>query len=328
MKIVVTGSSGYIGAVLVETLLGDPKYQVIGVDRVTPVQSNRPRFDFVQCDLSAPQGALDAPLFNDTQAVVHLAAARGDWAISTAEYWRDNRDATSGLLAAAWARKVPRWVFTSSVSVYGPAATALGEDAACCPIGAYGESKLASEQLFAAFIASAGVQGRVIRPSAVFSSGHPANTNVYKLIESLRRFPLPLIGGGANRKTLTYLPNLLDLFFWCLDDMRDTAVAYNVFNYVESPVQTVLELITSLKAAGIQPARCLSVPMSLALAGAYPIYGMAKLSGIDLRVTPERVRKYAASTWYDADRVRKAGFTPRVDLDQALRTTVEWHLSR
>ncbi len=328
MKIVVTGSSGYIGSVLVDTLLADPKYEVIGIDRVLPKPLQRPRFEFVQCDLSAPKGTLDAPLFQGTEVVVHLAAARGDWAISTAEYWRDNRDATAGLLAAAWAQKVPRWVFTSSVSVYGPAATALGEDADCRPIGAYGESKLASEQLFAAFIASAGVQGRVIRPSAVFSAGHPANTNVYKLIESLRRFPLPLIGGGANRKTLTYLPNLLDLFFWCLDDMRDTDVAYNVFNYVESPVQTVLELITSLKAAGIQPARYLSVPMSLALAGAYPIYGLAKLSGVDLRVTPERVRKYAASTWYDADRIRKAGFSPRVDLNEALRTTAEWHLTR
>lgn len=328
MKIVVTGSSGYIGAVFVETLLADPKYQVIGIDRVAPVQPNRPRFDFVQCDLSAHQGALDAQVFDDTQVVVHLAAARGDWAISTAEFWRDNRDATAGLLAAAWARNVQRWVFTSSVSVYGPATTALAEDAACRPIGAYGESKLASEQLFAVFIASTGVQGRVIRPSAVFSAGHPTNTNVYKLIESLRRFPLPLIGGGANRKTLSYLPNLIDLFFWCLDDMSDTSVAYNVFNYVESPVQTVLELIMSLKAAGIRPARYLSVPMSLALAGSYPIYGLGKLSGIDLRVTPERVRKYAASTWYDANRVREAGFSPRFDLDQALRATAEWHLSR
>jgi nucleoside-diphosphate-sugar epimerase len=328
MKLVVTGCSGYIGAVLVDALLADPQYQVVGVDRVKPASLQRPRFEFVQCDLSAPGGALDAPVFGGTDAVVHLAAARGDWAISTAEYWRDNRDATAGLLAATWARTVPRWVFTSSVSVYGPAATALGEDAELRPIGAYGESKLASERLFAAFIADAGVKGRVIRPSAVFSAAHPANTNVYKLIESLRRFPLPLIGGGANRKTLTYLPNLLDLFFWCLDSMRDGGGAYEVFNYVEEPVQTVLELITALKDAGILPARHVSVPMPLALAAAYPVYAVAKLTGVDLRVTPERVRKYAASTWYDATRVRQAGFVPRVGLAEALRVTAAWHLSR
>ena len=328
MKIVVTGSSGYICSVLVEALLADPQYQVVGVDRVEPARVQRPKFEFVRCDLSAPGAALNAPVFEGTQVVVHLAAARGDWAISTAEYWRDNRDATAGLLAAAWARTVPRWVFTSSVSVYGPADTALSENADCRPIGAYGESKLASERLFAAFIASAGVQGRVIRPSAVFSAGHPANTNVYKLIESLRRFPLPLIGGGANRKTLTYLPNLLDLFFWCLDMMRDGGVHYEVFNYVEEPVQTVLELITALKAAGILPARHMSVPMPLALAAAYPVYALAKMTGVDLRITPERVRKYAASTWYDATRVRQAGFSARVGLLEALRVTAAWHLSR
>jgi nucleoside-diphosphate-sugar epimerase len=328
MKFVVTGCSGYVGAALLDRLLIDPANEVVGIDRARPQRPIAGRLSFCQEDLSAPTAALDASLFSDVQAVVHLAAARGDWAISEEEYWRDNLAATEGLLRASWARSVPYWVFTSSVSVYGPSASSLDEGAPLNPIGPYGKSKLASEQVFERFIAEHGLRGRSIRPSAVFSPGHPANTNVYKLIETLRSFPLPLIGGGANRKTLTYLPNLLDLFFWCLDDMRDTDVAYNVFNYVESPVQTVLELITSLKAAGIQPARYLSVPMSLALAGAYPVYGLAKLSGVDLRVTPERVRKYASSTWYDADRVRRAGFSPRVDLDEALRTTAEWHLKR
>lgn len=328
MKIVVTGSSGYIGSVLVEALLADPQYQVVGIDRVTPTRFERPRFEFVRCDLSAPGAELDAPVFEGTQALVHLAAARGDWAISKEEYWRDNVAATRGLLASPWACSVPRWVFMSSVSVYGPANTPLAEAAPLRPIGPYGESKLVSEQHFQSFIAAQGLRGRVIRPSAVFSPGHPANTNVYKLIETLRGFPVPLIGGGHNRKTLTYLPNLLDLIFWCLQRMGEEDVAYDVFNFVEEPVQTVLELITALKAAGILPARRISVPLGLAVAASYPLYALAKLTGVDLRVTPERVRKYAASTWYDASRVRQSGFVPKVDLADALHRTAAWHLSR
>jgi nucleoside-diphosphate-sugar epimerase len=328
MKIVVTGSSGYIGLALVEALLTDPQYEVVGIDRVVPTRPKQARFEFVPCDLSAPGAALQAPVFEGTQAVVHLAAARGDWAISKEEYWRDNVAATQGLLASPWARGVPRWVFMSSVSVYGPADVALAEGAPLRPIGPYGESKLASERHFQAFVAAQGVRGRVIRPSAVFSPGHPANTNVYKLIESLRSFPLPLIGGGHNRKTLTYLPNLLQLIFWCLREMNEDVSAYEVFNYVEEPVQTVLELISALKAAGILPARRIAVPLSFAVAASYPVYALAKLARVDLRVTPERVRKYAASTWYDASRVRRAGFVPKVDLDEALRRTAAWHLSR
>lgn len=201
MKIIVTGCSGYVGTSLVPAILAQG-HQVVGVDRVPPKAFGN-GFEFIQCDLSAPGTGLTVPSLQGAQAIVHLAAARGDWAISKAEYWRDNRDATVGLLAAPWATSVAHWMFLSSVSVYGPAEVPLAETAPTTPIGPYGESKLASEQLFKTFIAQHGLQGCSIRPSAVFSPGHPANTNVYKLIESLRGFPVPLIGGGKNRKTLS-----------------------------------------------------------------------------------------------------------------------------
>lgn len=327
-KVVVTGSSGYIGNALVDRLLEDPALRVVGVDRLAPRRAPDARFAFVACDLSAPGAALQASAFDDVEAVVHLAAARGDWAISRQEYWRDNLDATRGLLQAPWAARVPRWVFTSSVSVYGPADRPLAEDAPLAPIGPYGQSKLASEQLFRQFIAEHGLAGRVIRPSAVFGPGHPPNTNVYKLIESLRRFPLPLIGGGRNRKTVTYLPNLLDLIDWCLRGMAPGVRDCRVYNFVEEPVQTVRELIEQLRAAGIRPARSFALPLGLVLAAAYPVWGLSKAIGTDLRITPERVRKYATSTWYDASLLKREGFMPKVSLAEALNRTAQWHLSR
>ena len=329
MKLVLTGCSGYIGSAYLQRLLADTEHQVVGVDRVVPARPSEGRFQFVQCDLSQPGKTLSAPVFHGSDLVLHLAAARGDWAISKEEYWRDNLAATEGLLAAPWAPQVKYWVFASSVSVYGPAEHPLAEDAPCQPIGPYGESKLASERLVEHFVRAQGRQGRAIRPSAVFSPGHPTNTNVYKLIESMRRFPLPLIGGGLNRKTLTYLPNLMDLLDWCgLRMAQPSDGPWQAYNYVEEPVQTVFELIATLRAAGIRPARSINVPMGMALAGAYPVFALAKLLRKDLRITPERVRKYAASTWYDAARVRQAGFVPRVSLAEALRLTAAWHLAR
>jgi nucleoside-diphosphate-sugar epimerase len=283
-------------------------------------------FEFIKCDLSAPGSALGAETLYGADVVVHLAAARGDWAISKAEYWRDNVTATTRLLAAPWAPQVPMWVCMSSVSVYGPADTPLTEEAPCHPVGPYGESKLASERAFREFISAHALRGCAIRPSAVFSPGHPPNTNVYKLIESLRGFPLPLIGGGRNHKTLTYLPNLLDLIDWSVERMRSGHLQYATYNYVEEPVQTVAELISALRDAGVQPARTIAVPLMLALVGSYPVFALAKLIGIDLRITPERVRKFVANTWHDASRVRREGFVPRIQLGDALKQTVRSHL--
>jgi GlcNAc-P-P-Und epimerase len=327
MKIVVTGSSGYIGAAMTHLLVEQCGHHVVGIDRIEPSVPPSQRFEFIRWDLASPDEAPDAALFDAVDAVIHLAAARGDWAISDDEYWRDNREATETLLDTPWAQRIPFWVFMSSVSVYGPAESPLTEQATCAPSGAYGESKLASELLFKKFAVQYGRDGCVIRPSAVFGPGHPNNTNVHKLIESLRRWPLPLVGGGGNRKTLTYLPNLLDLVVWALDRMRTGQLKLETYNYVEEPVLTVAELIATLKQVGISRSQHFRVPIGLALAASYPVYALAKLIDVDLRITPERVRKFTASTWYDSSRVRLDGFSPRVGLTDALRRTVLWHLS-
>jgi nucleoside-diphosphate-sugar epimerase len=326
MKIVVTGSSGYVGKALIAHWAGRPDLFIVGVDRKPPSGPTPQRFEFVQADLANPPAAWPASTFEHVDAVVHLAAARGDWALSADDYFRDNVSATEGLLRAPWAATTQNWIFMSSVSVYGPSVLELDESARCLPIGPYGETKLASENLFRAFALRQGARWCILRPSAIFGPGHPANTNVYKLIQSLRSFPVPMIGSGENRKTLTYLPNLLQLIDWSLARMphaRDVGVTYN---YVEQPVQSVAELIATLRHAGVRPARTLPVPMGLALAAAWPVYQLGRIIGVDLRVTPDRVRKYSANTWYDASCVRRDGFEPDVKLQDALAATVRWHL--
>lgn len=328
MKILITGSSGYVGSALLDRLEQRPDSHIVALDRNRGHRTPHPRVRPVPCDLSEPGRCLDGPEFDGLDAVVHLAAARGDWGISADEYWRDNVEATRGLLAAPWAARVQRWILMSSVSVYGPADTALDETSSCKPAGPYGQTKLESELVFKRFVEHHGLRGCIIRPSAIFSPGHPNNTNVYRLVESLRRFPVPLIGRGGNKKTLTYLPNLLDLLDWCLDHLPAQGEPPRVYNYVEEPVQTVAQLIAALRAAGIRPARTISAPLGLALAFAYPIGALGNLIGLDLKVTTDRVRKYAAGTCYDASLVRRQGFRPAVDLDEALRLTAQWHLGR
>jgi nucleoside-diphosphate-sugar epimerase len=100
----------------------------------------------------------------------------------------------------------------------------------------------------------------------------------------------------------------------------------NTYNYVEEPVQTVAELIETLRAAGVRPARVISIPRPAALAVAHPVHALARLVGRDLKISPERVRKYAAHTWYDASLVRREGFRPAVALEHALQQTAAWHL--
>lgn len=327
MKILVTGSSGYVGNALVEHLGRNPDIQIIGIDRITPSAPTPLNFQFLKIDLSAKAFNWSSLELDRVHAVVHLAAARGDWNLSPEDYFRDNLVATQNLLSAPWAKNVEHWILMSSVSVYGPSEYLLDECSKCFPVGAYGESKLASEESFLKFVRQNNKKFCIIRPSAIFSAGHPRNTNVYKLIESLRRVPVPLIGAGKNRKSLTYLPNLLQLIEWALNEMDNGRLDSKIYNYVEEPVQSVAELISTLRDVGIQPAHTLAIPLWLALGFSWPVFLLGQLLGTDLRITPERVRKYVSSTWYDSSLVKQDGFQPKASLYEGLQTTAKWHIS-
>ena len=53
---------------------------------------------------------------------------------------------------------------------------------------------------------------------------------------------------------------------------------------------------------------------------------MIRLTGKNLPISSARVRKLAADrTKFEAARVRAAGFTPRVSLDEGIRRMVAWY---
>ncbi|HEY3303664.1 MAG TPA: NAD(P)-dependent oxidoreductase [Candidatus Binatia bacterium] len=149
MKVLVTGHTGYIGAVLVPMLL-DGKHEVTGLDTDF----------FAGCDFNdglAEVPALRKDLRNVTvadlkgfDAVIHLAALSNDPLSDL------NPDCTYGINYRASVRLgeltkaagVPRFIFSSSCSLYGLSAGdgLLDEGASFNPMTAYGESKVRVEQ--------------------------------------------------------------------------------------------------------------------------------------------------------------------------------------
>jgi len=149
MRVLVTGSHGYIGSV-VAPLLADSGHDVVGLDT----------FFYRGCDFGPEVGQVES-LSRDVRevapaelegfdAIVHLAALSNDPvgdldAGLTAEI---NCDATLRLARAAREAGVRRFVFASSCSMYGASETeaAVDEDAPLKPLTAYAESKVRSEE--------------------------------------------------------------------------------------------------------------------------------------------------------------------------------------
>jgi nucleoside-diphosphate-sugar epimerase len=149
MKVLVTGDRGYIGAVLV------PFFQVAG-HQVHGLDVGL----YDGCDLgpAVPHtiGAVPTDMRDVTadqlagyDAVLCLAALSNDPVgdLNPAATFSVNLDGTLHLARMAKEAGVPRFLFSSSCSLYGAAgSTAVAEDAALNPMTPYGETKVLAER--------------------------------------------------------------------------------------------------------------------------------------------------------------------------------------
>jgi nucleoside-diphosphate-sugar epimerase len=153
LKILVTGSAGYLGSLVCQFLL-QAGHQVRGLDRL--MYGGRPLlhlfaqdgFEFVKADVR-DEAQVTAAL-QGVDAVVHLAAIVGDPACAQDEAAARsvNLAASVALVDAAVEMGVGRFVFASTCSNYGrmPDVSLLAtEDQALSPVSLYAETKVAVE---------------------------------------------------------------------------------------------------------------------------------------------------------------------------------------
>jgi nucleoside-diphosphate-sugar epimerase len=149
MKVLVAGDRGYIGAVLAPFLRA-AGHQVDGYDLglyegcdlgpALPPGGDRARMDMRDATAADLSGY---------DAVVCLAALSNDplGDLNPDVTYSVNLDGTLRLARAAKAAGVPRFLFSSSCSLYGAAGSAaVGEDAELFPVTPYGESKVVAER--------------------------------------------------------------------------------------------------------------------------------------------------------------------------------------
>ena len=149
MTILVTGGAGYIGSQIAYRLNDRCHASVILDDLSTGFT------EAVPAGVPLVVGSIeDVDLVRQllrehrVEAVMHLAASSvvEESVRDPVKYLRNNVSATIALLQACLAEDVRRFIFSSSASVYGSAATnAVKEDAPKLPVNPYGRSKLMAE---------------------------------------------------------------------------------------------------------------------------------------------------------------------------------------
>lgn len=258
MKCLVTGVAGFIGSHLAERLLQEG-YEVIGLDCFTDFyprwikQRNlttlegKPRFQMVEDDLNRINlnELLDGVAF-----IFHLAAQAGvrtSWGENFSEYLKHNIQATQKLLEAIKERKIEKFIFASSSSVYGLSPVfPMVENGPVQPISPYGVTKLAAEQLCFLYFKNYGVPTVSLRFFTVYGPRQRPDMAFHKFfVALLKKETIPIYGDGHQTRDFTFIDDIIEANILALKRGRVGEV-YNIGGGHQKELGQVIELMEKI----------------------------------------------------------------------------------
>ena len=149
MKVLVTGSEGYIGSILVPMLI-EKGFEVVGLDVCFYSNGNLNRYSFPKYKLikkDIRDVTLDDLKGQNYDAIIHLAALSNDplGILNKDLTYEINYKASVNLAYMAKKAGISRFIFASSCSLYGASNKILTEDDEPNPQTPYGKSKILAE---------------------------------------------------------------------------------------------------------------------------------------------------------------------------------------
>jgi UDP-glucuronate 4-epimerase len=290
MSTLVTGGGGLIG-MAVRSLLRARGEPVLAVD-LTRHGRNDPALH--EIGLQEPERLLALAQAHGVRAIVHCGAISGPMLAKGQPFAmvEANISGTAAMLELARALHVRRFVFCSSISVYGDAGPAVLDEArAPCPSSVYAASKAAGEALVQAYAAEYAVEGVSLRIGRVYGPYRRANCVLKAIIED------------AHAGQVTVIP--------CQRDFP--------YHYVW--VGDVADAVAACLEAPALPARIYNVGSGEALTMPKIVeIATAALSGSQVTMVPGEDDVPDVQTHFPVARIAAdLGFRPRYGLAQGLR---------
>ncbi len=311
MIALVTGGGGFIGSTLAQLLL-DEGWDVTVVDSVTDyydpaiklahltlleshTQCTVIRGDLITLDLE--------PLLDGVDVVFHQAGQPGvrlSWADSFRTYNDLNVNVTQRLLEAARRSTISRFVFASSSSIYGDAASyPTSETAMPQPQSPYGVTKLAAELLCAAYASNFRVPVTSLRYFSVYGPRQRPDMGIHRMVESaIAQTPFGLFGDGSHIRDFTFVGDVARANLLAATADLPTGTVMNIAGGSSTTVRKLIELVGATVGQAVP---------------------------IDQRpAQPGDVARTGGSVELARDLL---GWVPRTSLADGVAAQVEWHRS-
>ena len=233
MKVLVTGAGGFIGRYLIPALV-DKGQSVVATDLYVPKDAvPSERLTWHPLDVSRSEGVYKTMLSERPDAVIHLVSwLAGPCEADPLRGWEINFLSTQYLLDAGIAAGLKRFVFSSSISVFGKGVPEpVRDDAVKEPITMYGQTKLACEHLLRWYKNKHGIEVGAVRFPWVYGPGRETGiTAMYssKLLDALARKEPLHIAWPEEKGDWLYVKDAVKALLLVLESKAIPQTGYNI----------------------------------------------------------------------------------------------------
>ncbi len=323
MNIFITGVNGFIGSNLARYLLR-MCHHISGSVRKTSDLSflNELKVDLFTGDLNDEEFLLNC--FKGQDIIYHVAALASDWG-SINTFYNTNVRGTMNVAKAASKAGVKRLIFVSSTAVCGLTGYRYRTEKDVRPKNnfPYASTKREAEDWLWKFSHENNLPITIIQPANVF--GPYDRTFFIKFAQALEKGRMTFINKGKAWTCPTYIENLTEALWMAANNENAIGETFIISDGLEiNWRQFIQKICQELK---VHPPRfSVSFHFGYMLASLIEVvYKLFKIYG-EPPITRYRIRNVGLDYHFSIEKAKSIlGYSPRIDLDEAIKRTVQWY---
>jgi len=322
--ILISGGAGFIGSHLVEQMLLNKKNKIVIMDNfnnfyepalkernIKELFIIREKEDLDDDFLKVYRGDIRDNNFvnevfdnNRIDIVIHLAAVCGvrPSIENPEEYYNVNVNGSLNLLEACKNRKIQKFIFASSSSIYGnnPKVPFSENDTVDNQISPYAETKKVGEHLCRSYYNLNDMSVACLRFFTVYGPRQRPDLAIHKFTELIfNNQEIPFYGDGDSERDYTYIDDVIEGIIKTIEWIKQGHKKFEIFNLGESNTVSLKLMVKTLENVIGKKAIINPLPMQ----------------------PGDVIRTYA-----DISKSRKVlGYTPKTDFQEGIVKFVDWY---
>jgi dihydroflavonol-4-reductase len=320
---IVTGGTGFIGSHLAEEARGrGSRVRVLGLTDRPEEQRNAARLE--RLGIQVVSGSVtDADTVRRALEgfthIYHLAVAMREGGESDSYFERINLDGTRNVLDAAIANRVERFIFCSTIGIFGHRAPGITDESSrLAPDNIYERSKMLAEAMVRRYIGERGLKAVILRPADVYG---PRDNRLLKLFRAVCAGKFPLFGDGSGRRHMVYVDDVVAAFHMACE--TDAAIGQALI--IAGPeVCSLRELIDLISRSCGRTKFGYRLPLKPMLLAAAATEDVCRIVGVSPPLYRRRMDFFRSDSAFAISRAKNVlGWKPKVRLEEGVRRTLD-----